>query len=295
MTGWPVVFATARIHSNDSGTSAWWVAVWKTPWPTVLIDSAIANSSSWVANVPGTSSPSTDLCSGVRDVEKPSAPTRSASSTRPRHAADVVGRGVVEGSLAHDVGAQRSVWHLGPEIEDPRAPLQIVEVLGEGLPAPLDSVGERRAGDVLDALHELDQPVAPVGRSWCEAHTAVAHHHGGDAVPTRRRQLGIPRGLGVVVGVGVDEARRDDPAVRVDLAPARTHVADVDDRLAVDRDVAGRGRRARAVDDAAVADHEVVHGESVGRGHGYRPGHGPDRPAAGRHHAGRRPGAASTG
>ena len=43
-----------------------------------------------VANVPGTSSPSTALCSGVREVEKPSAPARALADEF-RHRVDVVG------------------------------------------------------------------------------------------------------------------------------------------------------------------------------------------------------------
>ena len=40
-----------------------------------------------------------------------------------------------------------------------------VEVLGEGLPAPLDALVQRGAGDVLDAFHDLDQPLLPPGRT----------------------------------------------------------------------------------------------------------------------------------
>ena len=36
--------------------------------------------------------------------------------------------------------------------------LERVEVFGEGLPFPLDPLVQRGAGDVLDALHELDEP-----------------------------------------------------------------------------------------------------------------------------------------
>ena len=40
-----------------------------------------------------------------------------------------------------------------------------------------------RAGDVLDALHQLDQPVVLVRLHRGEADAAVAHDGGGDAVP----------------------------------------------------------------------------------------------------------------
>ena len=72
---------------------------------------------------------------------------------------------------------------------------------------------QRGARDVLDAFHQLDEPVV-VGRAHGrEADAAVAHHDGGDAVPRRRRELAVPRGLAVVVGVDVDEAGRHERAV----------------------------------------------------------------------------------
>ena len=80
---------------------------------------------------------------------------------------------------------------------------------------------ERGAGDVLDALHQLDQPVVPVGAHRREPHAAVAHDGRRDAVPRRRREQRVPRDLAVVVRVHVDPTRGDEQAVGVDLvAPA---------------------------------------------------------------------------
>ena len=45
------------------------------------------------------------------------------------------------------------------------APLERVEVLGKALPLPLDALVQRGARDVLDALHELDQPSCWSGRT----------------------------------------------------------------------------------------------------------------------------------
>ena len=122
---------------------------------------------------------------------------------------------------------------------------------------------ERGAGDVLDALHQPDEPLVLVGAHRREADAAVAHHHRGDAVPARRREQRVPGDLAVVVRVDVDEAGRDEHAVGVDR-PARRRrrraVADLGDHAVVDRDVGRRGRRAGAVDDRAAADHEIVHG-----------------------------------
>ena len=79
---------------------------------------------------------------------------------------------------------------------------------------------ERRAWDVLDALHQLDQEVLLAGFDGREADAAVAHHDGRDAVIAGGREVRIPGGLAVVVGVDVDEARRDREAGGVDLARA---------------------------------------------------------------------------
>ena len=75
-------------------------------------------------------------------------------------------------------------------------------------------------GDVLHALHQLDEPLVAVGGRRREADAAVAHHHGGDAVPRARRDPRVPGDLGVVVGVDVDPPGRD-AAGRRRRAPGR--------------------------------------------------------------------------
>ncbi len=99
-----------------------------------------------------------------------------------------------------------------------------------------------------------------VGLGGCEADAAIAHDDGGDAVPARRRHFGIPCRLAVIVGVDVDEARRDDLAARVDfLAPRCQILAHRNDAVAVDRDVGDERRAARAIDDRAAANHQIMH------------------------------------
>ena len=176
-----------------------------------------SRASAWV---PGTSSPSFDRCKGVRLVENPSAPARSASSTK---AAIWLMSSSVAGSLA----APRS------PITKPRSgpcaicePMSMtrglaaegVEVLGVAGPVPRDALDHGAAGDVLDAFHQRDQPVVTIGRGRGEPDAAVAHHHGRDAVPAGRRQPRIPSGLRVVVRVDVDEARCHQQAVGIDRA-----------------------------------------------------------------------------
>ena len=143
-----------------------------------------------------------------------------------------------------------------------RRGVERVEVLGERLPLPVDALVQRGAGDVLDAFHQLDEEVVAAGPHRREPDAAVAHHHGGHAVPARRRHLGIPGDLAVVVRVHVDPARGDDEPVAVELlAPAPVDRAHLGDLLAVDGQVAGERRRPRAVDDRCPSHHKFVHGE----------------------------------
>ena len=153
-----------------------------------------------------------------------------------------------------DLGAD--VDRLGQRVEE-------VEVLGERLPAPLHAFGQGRAGDVLDALHQTDQPVAPIRSGRRKADAAIAEDHSRDAVPEGRREQRVPGNLAVEVGVDVDEAGRDQEAVGVDFFAAE--VVDFTDRgddAVVNRDVGLPGRRAGAVDDESVADYEIVHVDS---------------------------------
>ena len=138
------------------------------------------------------------------------------------HRREVVGRrrARARAALAHHVGAHRAVRHLRADVDRARPLGERVEVLGERLPAPVDALAQRGAGDVLDALHQLDQPLLAAGVHRREADAAVAHHDRGDAVPARRRELRVPGGLAVVVRVHVDEAGRDQQAVGVDLSRA---------------------------------------------------------------------------
>src|SRR6186713_2026101 len=96
-----------------------------------------------------------------------------------------------------------------------------------------------------------------------EAHAAIAEGDGRGAVPRGRCEDRIPGRLAIIMGVHIDPARRDQPAVGLDLAPTGTGLAaDLDDLVAVDGDVAVRSGRSCAVNDGAAPDDDVVHGPS---------------------------------
>ena len=134
------------------------------------------------------------------------------------------------------------MWHLGGDIDVVRPLVDGVEELTERVPVPLQPLMERGAGNVLDALHQLDQlaVVAVVHRR--EPDAAVAHHHGGDAVPRRRLEAVVPGGLPVVVGVDVDDAGDHERTVGVDLAGSRTiDPSHLDDQTVAHRHVGRAG------------------------------------------------------
>ncbi len=192
----------------------------------------------------------------VRDVEKPRAPAAMASLTTCFMASMSAG---VAGSLraprspiTYERTAPWAIW-VPTSMVHFRS-VEGVEVLGEGLPPPFDAFGQRRARDVLDPLHQPDQPVVSVGPGRGEPDAAVAGDDGGDPVPAARGQHLVPGGLAVVVGVDVDPARGDQQPVGVD-GPGRRLAgggADAGDRAPVDGDVGGAGRCAGAVDDGSA-------------------------------------------
>ena len=176
------------------------------------------------------------------------------------HGLELAGVGVFVGAPAHHVRAHRRVRNVRTDVDRARCPVEGVEVLGKRLPVPRDPLGERAAGDVLDAFHELDEPLVPVGARRREADAAVPEDGRGHAVPARRCQVRVPGRLPVEVGVHVDEPRRDQQPVGVDDASrAIVGASHVDDHAALDRYVGRRCGRAGAVDDGATPDQQVVH------------------------------------
>ena len=93
---------------------------------------------------------------------------------------------VASTAIAHHIGAHRTVGHVGGDVHHPWHLLECVEILGEGFPLPVDAVGQGCTGDVLDTLHELDQPVVFVRSSGREPDAAVAEHGRGHPMPRRR-------------------------------------------------------------------------------------------------------------
>src|SRR5581483_7379362 len=138
------------------------------------------------------------------------------------HGGDVVvgGRLPGHGPGTHGVDPEGAVGDIGGAVDVAPAALEGVEILGEAGPVPRQALVERRAGDVLHALHEGHEAIPVGGADGSEADAAVAEHDGGDALSRGREQVLVPRRLPVVVGVDVDPAGGDEGAGGVDLLPA---------------------------------------------------------------------------
>ena len=190
------------------------------------------------------------------------------------HRCDVIGGGglVAGAAIAHCIAPHRAVGDLSAEVDGQFLLLHRVQVLREALPAPADALGERRPGDVLDTLHQLDEPLLASRLHRGEADAAVAADDGGHAVHAGRLQQAVPTDLAVVVGVDVDEARGDDAAGGIDglrRLPLQSGVVAVaatnfDDPAVLDPDVGPERLVPGAVDDGAAGDRQVVHAASSG-------------------------------
>src|ERR1700741_4964567 len=219
------------------------------------------NSSSSAANVPGTGSPSMARCPMVREVENPSAPASIASVTNRPLA-------LMSSGVAGPVwGAGGAVGDLAAHIDRVLLHADRVQVLGIGLPAPGDALGQRGAGDVLDTLHQLDQPLLPSRPDRGKPDAAVAGDHRGDPVSAGRLEQAVPAHLAVVVGVDVDEyGGHHFPGVVNSFGGLTGHLVvagatadNVDDGAVLDGDIRSITLRARAVHDGATDDLQVEH------------------------------------
>src|SRR5229473_7756812 len=95
-------------------------------------------------------------------------------------------------------------------------PFDGVQILREIVPRPSDAGFHRARRNVLGPLEVPHYQELVFLGAWREGEAAVAHHDRRDAVPARAGAKGIPENLRVHVRVGVDDARRDDMAFRVE-------------------------------------------------------------------------------
>ena len=127
------------------------------------------------------------------------------------HARHVLGAGrfVVGAALPHDIGAHRTVRHLGAHVDSPWKFLDSIQVLGKTFPVPAHTLVQRGPGNILHVLDHGDKTVVSLiaGFAGRETDTAVAHDQGRDAMVGSRAAQRIPGGLPVHVRVHIHPAR----------------------------------------------------------------------------------------
>src|SRR5690606_32486592 len=130
----------------------------------------------------------------------------------------------------------------------------------KGFPFPLDAFRKHRPGNILDALHYLDQPVPALCFDWCEPYAAITHDGRSDPMPGGRAQVGVPGCLPVVVGMDVDPARRHQATCGVyDPARRPRFSTGLFNSAVADGDVSGVGGFTTSIDYRPAAYHKVMH------------------------------------
>ena len=165
------------------------------------------------------------------------------------HGVDFPGRGFLP-DVVHAGEAQRAV---ADEIGDVGARLRG----GDGL----DIVRHALEAEVFEATQQVEgrrRRLHPAEGNRRKAYAAVPGDHGRHALTDLGDHVGADKDRVVVVGVGVDEARRDNAAGGVDLAraarvPDSTGFRDGANPVAPERHIGAPPWRARAVDHLAVA------------------------------------------
>ena len=103
----------------------------------------------------------------------------------------------------------------------PLAIIDRIEVLGERLPLPADAFMQCGAWNVLHALHESYQALVISWPDRREADTAITENRRGHTKINRWPEFLVPTDLAVVMSMQVDEARRDDRPVGIDVPVGR--------------------------------------------------------------------------
>ena len=169
---------------------------------------------------------------------------------------------MIGATLAHHEGAECAMGNLGDDVDCMGILVDRVHVLGEALPFPAYALGQCGAGDVLDAFHQTDEPVVLGCLGWRKANAAIAHHDRRHPVPDRRREVGIPCHLAIVVSVNIDPSRCDEEAICIDLPFGGLITrADAGDDAIADSQIGLKAGRPGPVDDRAASDPQIEHVE----------------------------------
>ena len=130
------------------------------------------------------------------------------------HAATLVpGRRALRGFGAQHGGAHRRVADENAGVRIAALAAEQREIVRESLEAPIDPRFQGHDRHALDLGEIARDLLAPVGRAGRDAEAAIAHHDGGHAERGRGRRPALPGELRIIMGVNVDDARRQHEAV----------------------------------------------------------------------------------
>ena len=180
-----------------------------------------------------------------------------------------VGGRPAAGFFPQHVRAHGRVSDEGRHVRHHAPALERGEVVGIGLEIPVDPGPERLQRHALDVRQVADDQISVGGPAGGDCEPAVADNHRGHAERGRRRRVGVPGELGVVVRVDIDVAGGEHEPVPVHALARRGEVvptavgADGGDASGLNGEGAFAGGRPGTVDDAGIDDHEVVHDRSL--------------------------------
>ena len=129
----------------------------------------------------------------------------------------------------------------------------VIQVLGKGLPGPVDSGHHCIGGDVFNRFQATREPLLLLRPTRCQCKAAIAHDHAGYTVPAGATARRIPGNLGIHVGVAVDESWGDHLAFSINnlvrIAVDATHL---DNLTVLNTDVCPVSWSTRPVYDGSV-------------------------------------------
>ncbi len=115
---------------------------------------------------------------------------------------------------------RRAQWPTRKPALTPEVSLEPAEVLAEAGPVPGQTVLQGGEGHALDLGHHPTDVVVVLGLDGGQGEAAVPADHRGHPVEIGRGGGGVPEQLGVVVGVGVDDAGGHHQALGIEFGGA---------------------------------------------------------------------------
>ena len=118
----------------------------------------------------------------------------------------------IQPAVTHHVNAQGMMRELRADVQRAGHGFQSVKIFGEAFPIPFEPFGQRNAGDVFHAFHQINQRLMVAFLHRREANAAIAKQQSRHAMPGRRCELRVPSGLPIIMRMHLHPARRDQPA-----------------------------------------------------------------------------------